>query len=120
MNHGFAMGGFQPAHHLDAKLQCGLLRQRLLADFLVEALPGNVLRDQVIDAVLLAEVESHRDVGMIEPADSQRLFAKALTAGASENKSCGRILSATSRRSCSSWARKTTPMPPAPICSISR
>ena len=40
MNHVLAMRRFQTTHHLDAKLQHGLLRQRLFADLLVEASPG--------------------------------------------------------------------------------
>ena len=87
-----AVRGFQPARQLYAQFQDGLLRKRLLGEHLVQIETGDVFRDQVIDAILLPEVEGHGDVGMVQLADRQRLFAELFASGIVGKQSCGQDL----------------------------
>src|ERR1035441_3360767 len=75
-----AVRGFQSLRQLHAQFQHVLLWKRLLAQHLVQIDPGNIFRDQVVNATFLPEVEGHGDVGMTQLANRQRLRAE-LSAG---------------------------------------
>ncbi len=84
---------------LDAVAQRLLERERPLHEPVRERLAFEVLHDQVLDAVLIADVVERADVRMGELRDRLRLPLEALAASADEDRCGGRTLMATVRSS---------------------
>ena len=87
---------------------------------LVQRVPGDVFRDQKVGVIGGIEIVDGRDVRVVELGEDNASWRNRLRAALSARVPGGRTFIATSRSNCSSCARKTTPIPPAPICCTMR
>src|SRR5581483_10728948 len=75
VNHAFLMGSGQPAGDLHAVVDSLALRNRSLK-LLSQGLALEQLRNQILRAVVLAEIMDGEDVGVIESAHHARFLLK--------------------------------------------
>ena len=113
VDHAARVGVGERAGERDADLEDLLVLERIGGDQPGERVAVDQLGDQVEGVVDRARLVQRDDRGMRQARGRERLargaLAVAALAGPSETR-----LTATSRCSSSSWARQTTPKPPAP------
>ena len=78
MDDAEAVRGVERAGDVDRHAERLAQRQRPARDRVGERLPFEVLHDQVVDAVLMADVVERADVRMVQPRDRARLAVEAL------------------------------------------
>ena len=71
----------QATRQLHAKLNDLTLRQRALLQPLVQRGTGHILHHDVVDSFVRREFVNQLYVGMVQPAQHERLMPKALSAG---------------------------------------
>ena len=104
----------QPVRDLHSILDRLTLGQGAAIERRAQAFALQQLGDQKRRALVLTDVMNGENVGMVERGHRPRLLLKATQAVASRAKDSGRIFRATSRPRRVSFARYTSPMPPAP------
>ena len=104
----------RPLRDLERVVHRLLLRQRPRVEPAAQRLALEQLRDGVGDAVVRAEVVDREDVRMGQRGDRLGLALEARERVGVGGQRAGRTLTATSRPSCASRARYTSPIPPAP------
>src|SRR5581483_2051872 len=72
MNKVLCMGCFESFRELNSQAEDVLLRQRAAGDLGVQRDARDVLRDQVVHAIVGSKVENRLDVGVIQLGKSQR------------------------------------------------
>src|SRR5437879_3898282 len=112
--------GGEPLRQLGSQAENFLSRKRTACQLAVQGDSRNVFRNQEINLVLGVEFVHRGNIGWFNFASTKASLRNRLRAVSSANMPAGRTLRATSRSRCSSRARSTTPIPPAPICSTRR
>ena len=80
MNDSLFMGGRESMSHLERVVDYFSLRQRPASHSLAEALPFEILRNQVVSFTLGADVVNGKQVRMAETTQNARLTLEALQA----------------------------------------
>ena len=108
-----AMGLLHPSH-MSTPIAGPAHRQWPLCQSLCQVSPFQVLHDQIVGAVLMADIVKRADVGMADGRNGARFRSKRCRASAFSDRCEGRIFTATIRSRRVSRARYTSPIPPAP------
>ena len=114
VDHPALVGVQEGVGERNADLHDLLVAERLRGEQRGEGLAVDELGDQVEGVVLDAGLVQRDDRGVAEARGGQRLTVARSRSSPSPPAGRGIALTATSRSSSPSWARHTTPKPPAP------
>ena len=92
MDDAVAMGFVEGVGDLNAVAQDLGRRQRALGECLGQRLAFEILHDDVVDAILRADVVERADVGMVQAGDGAGLALEALAACGVGGEECGQHL----------------------------